>query len=834
MASVYTNDLRLEEIGSGEQSGTWGDTTNTNLELISEALSYDTEAITTNADTHTSTVADGAADAARAMYIKYTGTLDSTCTITIAPNTISRVHLIENATSGSQNIIISQGSGANVTIPPGDTKAVYLDGAGSGAAVTDAFASLSVVDLKVQDDLTVTDDATIGGDLTVNGDTITFTSANSSDPIVKLINTTNDTSGAELHIRKDKGAAGADGDIVGLISFIGDDATQVQHIFAKMEASIATAADGSEGGKLILGVATHDAEFQNGLVLQDGNAEDEIDVTIASGSSSVTTVTGVLISNNNFEVKTGGPSTYDGITDDGAGIVVGSSSASVAGLVIRTGTSGVGSIYFADNSGSADARKAGFIEFQHATDDMIIQAEDDLRLYAKEDVVMRGTTYTFDSEGGASEFMKIDTDGNLGLGMTPDTGVKLSVNGAVGPTNGSNSAPTHTFYSDPDTGMYRSAANTIGFAAGGTEYVQIGSFGVAADTLTNKTSSGSITIDSANDLVINADGGNMVFQDGSVNVGELANYHDGSSHTSDFVVAALTSDKDILFRGLDSSTTITALKLDISDLGKALFNSGLSITANDMPNVAAASIYQDSSNRLRITGGTAGYLFMDDGNSTVQMFLDSSGDLRVGGGNSRTPFIQGGTNDGRVEGSPGYSFMDDPNTGMFSPADDTIAFSTGGTERLRIASGAEVTAFMTSGNSYILNDGTPSSGNAKFYVNANGGIYNYQSNNVNLSDEREKKNISSLSSKWDAVKKWSLKEFHFNSDADSDSKRVGVIAQDIESDHPDLVTEFDLSETIKRKAVKEHQITWMAIKALQEAMTRIETLEAKVTALEGS
>jgi hypothetical protein len=125
MASVYTNDLRLEEIGSGEQSGTWGDTTNTNLELIAEGFSFGTEAITTNADTHTSTVADGATDPARSMYIKYTGTLDSTCTITIAPNTLSRMHFIENGTSGSQDIIISQGSGANVTIPAGDTKALF-------------------------------------------------------------------------------------------------------------------------------------------------------------------------------------------------------------------------------------------------------------------------------------------------------------------------------------------------------------------------------------------------------------------------------------------------------------------------------------------------------------------------------------------------------------------------------------------------------------------------------------------------------------------------------------------------------------------------------------
>ena len=169
MASTYVNNLRLNEMGTGDASGTWGTTTNTNLELIGEALGFGTEAITTNADTHSTVVADGASDAGRAMYLKYTGTLDSACTITITPNTMKRMQFIENGTSGSQNIIISQGSGANITIPPGDTKAVYLDGAGSGAAVVDAFASLSVVDLKVQDDLTVTDDLIVNGDIDLEG-----------------------------------------------------------------------------------------------------------------------------------------------------------------------------------------------------------------------------------------------------------------------------------------------------------------------------------------------------------------------------------------------------------------------------------------------------------------------------------------------------------------------------------------------------------------------------------------------------------------------------------------------------------------------------------------
>jgi len=142
--ATYVNNLRLKEIATGDESGTWGASTNTNLELIGEALGFGTEAITTNADTHTTTIADGSSDAGRALFLKYTGTLDSACTITIGPNTMKRVHIIENATSGSQNIIISQGSGANVTIGPGDAKCVYLDGAGSGAAVVDAFVDLDL------------------------------------------------------------------------------------------------------------------------------------------------------------------------------------------------------------------------------------------------------------------------------------------------------------------------------------------------------------------------------------------------------------------------------------------------------------------------------------------------------------------------------------------------------------------------------------------------------------------------------------------------------------------------------------------------------------------
>tara|TARA_R110000868_G_scaffold150328_1_gene373413 strand:- start:5356 stop:6534 length:1179 start_codon:yes stop_codon:yes gene_type:complete len=143
--ATYVNNLRLKEIATGDESGTWGVSTNTNLELIADSLGYGTQDCFSTDANSTTTVPDGSADPSRAMYFKVTSsaTLTTTRELTIAPNTISRVMIIENATTGSQSIEISQGSGANVTIPTGEARAVYLDGAGATAAVVDTGLTLA-------------------------------------------------------------------------------------------------------------------------------------------------------------------------------------------------------------------------------------------------------------------------------------------------------------------------------------------------------------------------------------------------------------------------------------------------------------------------------------------------------------------------------------------------------------------------------------------------------------------------------------------------------------------------------------------------------------------
>ena len=200
MASTYVNDLRLNEMATGDQSGSWGTVTNTNLELIGDAFGYGTEVITTNANDHETLIANGAVDAGRSMFLKYTGALDSPCTITISAGTsstdftINKLWFIENATTGSQNIIITSGSGANVTIPAGHTKCIYTDGAGSGGAVVDGFAALSVVDLLVDDALTVS-----GGAL-LNGATPTLTIGDAGAEDAKIVF---DGNAADYHVGLD-------------------------------------------------------------------------------------------------------------------------------------------------------------------------------------------------------------------------------------------------------------------------------------------------------------------------------------------------------------------------------------------------------------------------------------------------------------------------------------------------------------------------------------------------------------------------------------------------------------------------------------------------------
>jgi hypothetical protein len=127
-------------------------------------------------------------------------------------------------------------------------------------------------------------------------------------------------------------------------------------------------------------------------------------------------------------------------------------------------------------------------------------------------------------------------------------------------------------------------------------------------------------------------------------------------------------------------------------------------------------------------------------------------------------------------------------------------------------------------------------------IRSNGGLANFSANNVNLSDRNAKKDIVPAAGTWNYLKEWEIVNFRYKDQPDDADLNMGVIAQQVAESCPEVITVFqeakeateDQPAREQQLGVKDQQMMWMAIKALQEAQSRIETLEAKVAALEGN
>jgi len=134
MPSTYTSNTGIEKIATGEQSGTWGDTTNLNFDIIDRALNGSVT-ISLSGTTHTLATTDGTLSDGMYKLLVLGGTPSGANTITITPNDAQKIYFVYN--NSGQDAIFTQGSGGNVTIEDGQYKVIYSDGGGAGAAVTE-------------------------------------------------------------------------------------------------------------------------------------------------------------------------------------------------------------------------------------------------------------------------------------------------------------------------------------------------------------------------------------------------------------------------------------------------------------------------------------------------------------------------------------------------------------------------------------------------------------------------------------------------------------------------------------------------------------------------
>jgi cytoskeletal protein CcmA (bactofilin family) len=268
---------------------------------------------------------------------------------TAITSTAAELNILDGVTSTASELNLLDGSTAGTVVA---SKAVVVDSNKDIASFRNVTLTgeldAATLDISGNADIDGTleaDAITVGGTNIVSGsvitslgtiaqDTVTFQSANSEDPLVIIENRTNDEGAARLRFVKDKGAAGADNDIVGQIEFNGDNDAQQQTTFARIQAQVNDASDGAEEGKLIFSVASHDGESQPGLTIVSGDAEDEVDVTIGNGSNSVVTIPGNLTVvgtqtvNNVVTVSTSNGVQFEGTAADGNDAILKSAVAS--------------------------------------------------------------------------------------------------------------------------------------------------------------------------------------------------------------------------------------------------------------------------------------------------------------------------------------------------------------------------------------------------------------------------------------------------------------------------------------------------------------------------
>ena len=127
MASTYSTDLKLELMATGENAGTWGTKTNTNLELVQQAIAG-FQAIDVASSDVTLVMSNASISNARNMVLKFTGTLTANRQV-LLPNSIEKFYIVQDATThGAYTLTFKTVSGTGFTLDEGKIHAAFSDG----------------------------------------------------------------------------------------------------------------------------------------------------------------------------------------------------------------------------------------------------------------------------------------------------------------------------------------------------------------------------------------------------------------------------------------------------------------------------------------------------------------------------------------------------------------------------------------------------------------------------------------------------------------------------------------------------------------------------------
>jgi hypothetical protein len=534
MPSTYTTNLGIEKIATGEQSGTWGTTTNTNFDLIDTAVNGIVSITLSSAGSSGSPndlpITDGTASNGRNKFIEFTdgGDLGATAYVQLTPNDAEKIVHIRNSLSGSRSIIAFQGTynaSNDFEIPNGADVTLKFDGAGSGATVTDVNADLTVTGLTATstvsfsgatiDNLgTVTtvdinggtiDGTVIGGSSAAAGTFTTFTSTGIDDNATSTAITINASENVgigttspsdKLHVYQNS----ADNVVAKVENASSNHGSLLQFSQVTSGSVAAPVAYVGHGGDNTGDFIINNASATNTKFYTSGSERMRIN---SAGNVGIGTTSPNSVSKLQVEDTTASnTSTYISVVSGNggnAGIVFGDSDADLVGGVLfnndddalRFFGSGFTERMRIDSSGNVGIGTTSPTAYTGQTNLNInsggvsridFDISDSLQGYALAEsgylgLIANTSNYLMLGAGGA-ERMRIDSSGDVCIGITSPYGSNvLNVNGGVAIDGRSATTPGLCEKGDNDTGIFWPAANALGVSTGGAERMRISDAG---------------------------------------------------------------------------------------------------------------------------------------------------------------------------------------------------------------------------------------------------------------------------------------------------------------------------------------------------------------------